>query len=130
MVIANLKPPIPPFSPILKELSSLKDFQSLRFIFLWISNPKVDESYTSQRCPHCGHQVEIVDETRLRVLFCPGCLIYHHRDILGSHNQANRLYSLVNYGYDPEYLRGNTTNEDETGDGDTDVNEDIDIEEN
>ena len=66
----------------------------------------VKEGYTSQKCPHCGHQVVGVKDTHRRVKCCNTCdpKVYHHRDIMAGHNIANILEGYVIEGKRPNYL--------------------------
>ncbi len=66
----------------------------------------VEEEFTSQKCCHCGHQTEEVENMRYRIKKClrEGCQVYHHRDIMAGHNIANILEGYAAQGKRPNYL--------------------------
>ena len=49
--------------------------------------------FVNTTCPTCGGHVTKVPNTRDRKLYCSGCGIYRHRDIMAGHNIANILKS-------------------------------------
>jgi putative transposase len=49
-------------------------------------NDKIDEHYTSQTCPNCGHR----HKPKGRTFLCPACGFCGHRDIVGASNLLSR----------------------------------------
>ena len=52
-----------------------------------IMKDDVDEAYTSQTCPSCGHR----HKPKGRVYTCPACGFCGHRDVVGASNILSRV---------------------------------------
>jgi putative transposase len=65
-------------------------------------NDKIDEHYTTQTCPECGHR----HKPKGRSFLCPACGFCRHRDIVGASNILSRaLYGELGKVRPPEKVK-------------------------